>query len=221
MLTVIGAGLPRTGTTTLKSALTHLLEGPCHHMSEVFNNYKTDVPAFTAAAEGYKSHWDTIYTKYRAAVDWPTAVFWKELSDHYPNALVILSVRDNPHDWVKSLQNTILDAHNKHINPEFNRLFDALWAKGMNVDSDDPTALAEGYLQHCENVRATIPAHRLLEWNAKEGWEPLCRALNLPQPNKEFPHLNTTADFNRDYDKVNSSSEEQLGLLKFKGDRSN
>lgn len=194
MLTVIGAGLPRTGTTTLKAALAQLLEGPCHHMSTVTD---TDIAAFTDAARGHSPNWDEIYRDYRAAVDWPTSAFYKELSDHYPNALVILSTRDHPRDWATSMTNTVIASHQHREDDHFTTLFNALWTKNFTTKSHDPTALEDAYTRHCDDVRNTIPSDRLLEWNARQGWEPLCQALGLPIPTTPFPHLNTTADFQK------------------------
>ena len=204
MLTVIGAGLPRTGTTTLKSALTHLREGPCHHMSVIGSAPQTFIPAFTAAAQGHSPDWDETYAGYVAAVDWPTSAFWPELIDHYPNATVILSLRDTPQDWVTSMRNTIIPAiHSARQRDEeyagFDHMVDLIWDRALNTRPDgDHSALVEAYNNHCQAVRERVPAHRLLEWNARDGWEPLCQALNVPLPDTSFPHLNTTADFNRD-----------------------
>ncbi|QSB06794.1 sulfotransferase family protein [Natronoglycomyces albus] len=205
MLTVIGAGLPRTGTSTLRQALTELLGQPCHHMTAVAADPETNIPAFTKAAQNHPVNWDNIYSNYAAAVDWPTSAFWPELTAHYPQALVILSVRDTPQDWARSMSDTIiptiLNPQNRdHEPPGFDRMVNLIWKRALGITPQaDPKDLAEAYTAHCQAVRHHIDPARLLEWNARQGWQPLCDALQLPVPNKPFPHLNTTADFNRDH----------------------
>ncbi|MCB2098759.1 MAG: hypothetical protein KDE05_14095, partial [Parvularculaceae bacterium] len=104
-LSVIGAGLGRTGTASLKVALETLGLGKCHHMSEVFGSpEQTDL--WVKAAHGAPD-WPTIFKGYGSAVDFPTAAFWRELADYYPDAKIILSLRD-PEKWYESTQETIL-----------------------------------------------------------------------------------------------------------------
>jgi hypothetical protein len=199
MLRVIGAGLPRTGTTTLKHALETLLGAPCHHMSEVFGR-PSDVPAFTAAAAGRFPDWDVLFDGYAAAVDWPASAFYAELAARYPDAVVVLSRRDRFETWWTSMNDTILkrfddlrlsDAGGQQalVQDVWNRVFDG-------APMDDEAAVAAAYDRHHERVRATVPAERLVDFPAGSGWEPLCAALGLPVPEEPFPHLNTSADFN-------------------------
>ena len=104
---VIGAGLGRTGTMSLKLALERLLGGPCYHMTELFDHLDAHTPLWHAAARGEAVDWDKVFTGYTAAVDEPASIHWQSLSDYYPQALVVLSVRD-PESWWESANATIL-----------------------------------------------------------------------------------------------------------------
>ena len=90
-LRVVGAGLGRTGTVSLKLALEKLLDAPCYHMMEVFGN--TDhIPVWAAASRGESVDWDTLFANYRSTVDWPGCAFWRELAERNPSAKVLLSI---------------------------------------------------------------------------------------------------------------------------------
>ena len=105
MLQVVGAGVGRTGTHSLKVALERLLGGSCHHMIEVFV-HPDEVPIWIEAINGGSIDWGDLMKDYTAQVDWPGASFWRELSESHPEALVILSTRD-PDEWYTSCSNTI------------------------------------------------------------------------------------------------------------------
>ncbi|MFC4336626.1 sulfotransferase family protein [Salininema proteolyticum] len=200
MLHVIGAGLPRTGTLTLKNALEKLLDAPCHHMIEVAHNLERDVPRFTAAAAGEPTDWNEVYKGYRAAVDWPTSAFWKELIEAYPDAPVVLSFRDSPEQWATSMLNTVLkgfdDPPEEMVESGWHDMVEAVWQKAAGgTDRSDKAALEAFYSRHLEEVRSTVPEGRLLEFNPREGWEPLCGFLQVPVPDEPFPHVNSTKEF--------------------------
>lgn len=202
MLRVIGAGLPRTGTMTLKNALETLLGTPCHHMAEVFSRGETDPPAFLAAAQGNASDWDEVFAGYAAAVDWPGSAFYAELAEYYPDAIIVLSRRDSFATWWKSANNTIFKDRGSEdlAPPTWTAMVDAIWEKTFpGTDRKDPDAvdaIEAAYHRYHDRVRETIPAERLVEFETGAGWQPLCDALGLPIPKTPFPHLNSTADFN-------------------------
>ncbi|WP_026922919.1 sulfotransferase family protein [Glycomyces arizonensis] len=200
MLRVIGAGLPRTGTMTLKNALETLLGEPCHHMAEVFGRPEIDVPAFSAAAAGDFPDWDALFEGYAAAVDWPSSAFYGELADHYPDAVVVLSRRDSFDTWWTSMNNTILNRFDHLDTPGGDRwvaMVHGLWARVFgDAAMDDAAAVEAAYDRYHERVRATVPAERLVEFHTGAGWGPLCEALGLPVPDEPFPHLNSTDEFN-------------------------
>lgn len=197
-LHVIGAGVGRTGTQSLKLALNRLGLGPTHHMEDVIADPRRHVPMWAAAAEG-KPDWDAIFDGYSSAVDWPTASFWKELSALYPDAKVVLSVR-NPESWAESFFETInkLMAGADQAPPEkqpFLQMVKAVKAKAGFVAGASKEQLIEAFNAHADRVKQGLPADRLLIYEVKEGWEPLCRFLGKPVPDEPFPRVNTREDF--------------------------
>jgi Sulfotransferase domain len=195
-LAVVGAGVGRTGTHSLKVALEQLLGGRCHHMVEVLGNPQEQVPGWTDAIDGKPVDWSALLAPYRAIVDWPGGAFWPELSAAYPDALVLLSVRD-PEAWYRSASNTIFLSFDR-VPPEgrqwMNKVLQLLRDR-FSDRLDDPTAMMDAFVRHNDAVRAEAPAARLLEWTPGDGWEPICDRLGLPVPAEPFPVTNTTDDF--------------------------
>jgi Sulfotransferase domain len=198
-LQVIGAGLGRTGTNSLKRALEQLLDAPCYHMLEVFGR-PDDIPVWQRALDGDPPDWRGFLADFGAAVDWPVAAFWSELSAAFPDAMVLLSTRDTDKWWM-SASRTIFDVTQRSTPPDdpvmvaqmamvrtlFERRFTPRWR-------DEATAKA-AYEGHSQAVRAAVPAERLVEWHPGDGWAPICAALRIPVPSEPFPHVNTTSEF--------------------------
>jgi hypothetical protein len=198
-LRVVGAGLGRTGTNSLKVALERLLGEPCYHMIEVFG-HPDHIPVWHAAAGGNPVDWDALFTGYAAAVDWPAASFWRELADAYPDAIVVLSTRTSADAWWRSANDTIF-AHMRNdpgdppgLEGWRAMVDDAIGDRYPGVP-DDPEKAKASYEAHNAEVRASIPPERLVDWQAGDGWEPLCTALGVAVPDEPFPHVNTTAEF--------------------------
>jgi hypothetical protein len=194
-LAVVGAGVGRTGTHSLKIALEQLLDAPCHHMLEILGD-PTQVPAWIDAIDGRPVDWSAMLDRYRAIVDWPGGAFWRELSAANPEALVLLSVRD-PEAWYRSAANTIFLTFD-NMPPEVAPWMDAvrtLLQDRFSDRFDDPTAMMDAFVRHNDAVRAEAPAGRLLEWTPADGWEPICERLGLPVPAEPFPVANTTDEF--------------------------
>ena len=199
-LEVIGPGFGRTGTNSLKLALEHLGFGPCHHMFEVRDNPK-QLPHWERAARGEKMDWDSVFDGYRAQVDWPGARYWRELIAYYPKAKVVLSVRD-PGEWHNSVQATILQflaARGNHPSAYVNALcemghetVDMQVFGGRLADRDHAVQI---FNKHFADVRAMVPAERLLIFDVRHGWEPLCRFLNVDIPPSAFPKTNSSKQF--------------------------
>ncbi len=198
-LKVVGAGFGRTGTLSLKNALEMLGVGPCYHMVEVFKN-PGHADLWSAAADG-PSDWDKLFAGYGSTVDWPSTSFWREIADHYPESKIILTVRSTE-SWIKSVQNTIFQAINAPA-PEDNPIAAAqvhmarklVAERTFGGKMDDSAHLGAVYERHNEEVRRTAPASRLLVYEVREGWEPLCKFLGLPVPAAEFPRVNSTDEF--------------------------
>ncbi len=192
-LRVVGAGLGRTGTNSLKVALERLLGAPCYHMMEVFQ-HPDHVPLWRAAARGEMPDWNALFADYAAAVDWPAAAFWPELSATFPDALVLLSVRD-PHSWWQSASETIFPSLREQQGTEWYAMVDEVFGARFTRALEDRPAAIAALERHNARVRANVPARRLLEWRAADGWAPLCAALGVPIPNEPFPHTNARADW--------------------------
>jgi hypothetical protein len=193
-LRVVGAGLGRTGTMSLKIALERLLGAPCYHMVEVFG-HPEHIPAWTGAAQGRMPDWRTLLEGYAAAVDWPASAFWPELMEAFPEALVVLSVRD-AQSWWQSAHETIF-AVTQGMDPgsEWREMIDSMLANRFTSAIEDREACIAAFERHNARVRETVPRERLLEWRASEGWEPLCAALGLPVPEEPFPRTNTREEW--------------------------
>jgi len=192
-LRVVGAGLGRTGTNSLKVALERLLGMPCYHMIEVFRNPE-HVTVWHAGARGQMPDWDTLFAGFGAAVDWPAAAFWPELSAAFPDALVLLSVRE-PQSWWQSASETIFPTIREQTGTAWHAMVNDLFTARFTMAIDDRATAIATFERHNARVRATVPAHRLVEWRAADGWGPLCTALGMPVPSEPFPHTNTRADW--------------------------
>jgi hypothetical protein len=197
-LEVIGLGVGRTGTYSLKLALEQLGFGPCHHMKDVDVHAQPQLDRWKAAA-ARRPDWARAYAGFRSAVDWPTAAFGEELLAAYPSAKFLLTVRD-PARWYESFSNTIYPL----VDPEgsspptlapFTEMVRAVMHKtGFEVPSSRDDLLA-AFVRHIANVRRTIPADRLLVFEVADGWTPLCGFLGVPVPDRPFPRTNDAKEF--------------------------
>jgi hypothetical protein len=195
-LRVVGAGLGRTGTMSLKLALERLLGGPCYHMLEVFPR-PDHLAAWHAATGGQTPDWNALFDGFVAAVDWPVAAFWEEVAAANPDAVVLLSVRPAD-EWWRSFDKTILENFRREAPPgaePFLAMVTDLLYKRFTPGALDEAEAKRAYEAHNEHVRATVPASRLVEWRLGDGWQPLCDALGVDVPDEPFPHTNTTAEF--------------------------
>lgn len=199
---VIGAGFGRTGTASLKQALEDLGFGPCDHMHENFDHperFARWSEALRRKDVGEPIDWRPLLSDYRAVVDWPGAYFWRELASTHPRAKVILSVRD-PERWCTSIQSTIFPLLLRLAETGGEPLpGDIIIERTFARETDDRAHCTEVFAAHNQAVREAIGADRLLVFDVKEGWEPLCAFLGVPVPDGEaFPHLNDTQEFQSD-----------------------
>lgn len=206
-LRVVGAGLSRTGTLSLKMALERLLGAPCYHMVEVFE-HPGHAATWADAVTGGDVDWPAFLGGYAATVDVPAVTMWRTFADLYPDALILLSVRD-PAQWVRSMENTILPRMRDTeaqlaagLPPDateeqraVGRMFGGLTRTVFAGLLDDPTGGTDWYERYNAAVRASAPPGRLLEWTVADGWAPLCAALGVPVPDEPFPKANEPAEF--------------------------
>ncbi len=195
---IVGAGLPRTATHSLRVALGQLLGEPCYHMLEVFDRPQ-DVPVWHAAVGGEMPDWRTFLGEYGAAVDWPVSAFWPELAEAFPEAPVILSTRDSAATWYRSASNTVLPAIRREREEPSEVVWREMVLELMRARFIDPWSseaeFLDAYERHNARVRATIAPDRLIEWRASMGWERLCETLGVPVPDEPFPLTNTSEEW--------------------------
>ncbi|WP_454561853.1 sulfotransferase family protein [Mycobacterium haemophilum] len=207
---VIGAGFGRTGTSSLKAALQDLGFGPCLHMDDVVASSTLGIEwsqLFVGESVDTRSKLAELLGDYQSAVDWPVCCFWPELIHMHPDARVVLTVRD-PDKWVSSFLQTLAPLWRTAIekaqtpgDPEsphgaYYTLANALAQSEFTGRVFDPALLKNRYLQHVEQVKAALPAERLLVYSVSEGWPALCEFLNVDVPSFQFPHFNDRATFN-------------------------
>jgi hypothetical protein len=210
---VIGAGLPRTATLTQKIAFEMLGLGPCYHMVNVLTD-SSQIEVWADALAGH-ADWDKVFAGFNATVDYPGAFFYQELLAAYPEAKVVLSVRDG-RTWARSMHDTIwgvlYDEQSivHHLAVAQGRIDQAMSAYtelmadminradlfGSTPTRFDEDALVTGMERHNAAVRAAVPAGRILEWSPADGWEPLCAFLERPVPAAPLPRVNDSASFN-------------------------
>lgn len=202
-LKIIGAGFGRTGTESLKTALEMLGFGPCHHMVEVLPS-PDQMAAWVDVARGGPPDWDRIFDGYRSAVDWPSAFYWRELAEYYPEAKVILSVRP-ANQWFESMDRTILSLLRERTPGAIG--FELITKQVFNNELDDREHVISAYERNNAEVKATFPPERLLVFSPGDGWEPLCRFLDVPVPAVDYPHSNTRATFHGMVEELQTKGE--------------
>jgi hypothetical protein len=189
-LSIIGAGLGRTGTASLKVALEMLGFGKCHHMSEVFGSPE-QIALWSKAADGAPD-WDAIFDGFGCAVDFPTAAFWRQVAAHYPKAKIILSLREAD-KWVESTQETILSPEFAPAMAKmpFGPVVEKIVWRFFDGRIHDRAHLRAVFERHNDEVRRAFPTERLLVFEAKDGWAPLCAFLDVPVPAEPYPRVNS------------------------------
>jgi hypothetical protein len=178
---------------SLKLALERLLGEPCYHMTEVFAHTE-HIATWTSAAQERMPDWNEFFKGYAAAVDWPASAFWPELSEAFPDALVVLSSRD-PEAWWSSAHETIFAKLDSVPNPDFLAMIEAMFTARFTFNITDREACIAAFERHNAQVREAVPSGRLLEWQASEGWGPLCKAIGVPIPDEPFPRVNTREEW--------------------------
>ena len=203
---IIGAGFGRTGTLSLKQALEQLGFGPCYHMIEVFTNPANagHADVWRRAAEGETTDWPALLSGYRSTVDWPGCRFWRELRAQWPEAKVILSLRDAD-AWYDSVMKTIWPASSALMGVDaepqrsFGRMHDeVIWSGTFQGRIEDRAYAKHVFEEHNAEVKRSVPVERLLIYEPGEGWERLCAFLGVDVPDTPYPHANSSEDFVRD-----------------------
>ncbi len=191
-LKVIGAGFGRTGTDSMREALDILGLGPCHHMFEV-NAHAEQKRMWRALVQGSGPGWDALFEGYGCCVDWPSAYYWRELAEYYPQAKVILTHR-SAESWWQSFENTIVAGLRMSTDTESLGLA-LVRDKVFGGRLDDRAHAMAIYEENVEAVKATIAPQRLLVHKLGDGWEPLCAFLRVPVPGQPYPSRNNAKEF--------------------------
>ena len=191
-LKVVGSGMGRTGTKSMQSALNMLGFGPCHHMVEMFKHPESMVLWIEAGAG--RPNWDAIFDGYCSMVDYPGAAYWREIAAYYPDAKVLHTVRD-PDAWFESTQATIFAPGGPAFRNGPTKPFFDSFAAPFREHVHDRAFMTDYFRRHTEEVKATIPADRLLIHEVGEGWERLCKFLDVPLPAEPYPSENSRQQF--------------------------
>jgi hypothetical protein len=202
---VIGAGFGRTGTMSLKGALEQLGFGPSFHMIDVARQPAL-LPQWQKAVDGEQVDWKQVFDGWESTVDWPACTFWEQIWRDFPDAKVLLSVRD-PESWYASCQKSIhasaqaavkgeLEGGTVEVSPEAMKMINGLiWNGTFEGRFDDKEFALEVFERHNEDVKSKVPADKLLVYEIGQGWEPLCEFLEVPVPDAPMPHLNDATSF--------------------------
>lgn len=222
---IIGAGFGRTGTMSLKSALETLGFGPCYHMTEVFAHPEHS-DFWMAAWRGKPADWDGVLGDYEATLDWPACTFYEEIMQRHPDAKVILTVRD-PERWYESVRTTIYKLSMMVIrSPATRAVFrvislltfggsttgrdvladEIIWRGTFDGRFEEKAHAIEVYKRHNEEVMRKVPSEKLLVYEVKDGWGPLCEFLGVEEPDEQFPHLNDAAQMQRNLRRLQAIS---------------
>ena len=199
-LEVIGAGFGRTGTMSLKLALEQLGLGPCYHMTEIVEN-PHHARLWRAADAGHRVDWTELFARYRATVDWPACHYYRELMREFPEAKVILTVRD-PDQWYDSMANTLYSLKQamqaRTGGTRAAAIENRVWRETFSGRFEDRQHTTAVFERHNAEVIDCVPAERLLVYRVADGWPPLCEFLGVAQPARPFPLINSTRSF-REY----------------------
>lgn len=209
---IIGAGLPRTGTNTLRESLQKLGYEKTYHMKELLV-HPEDLHYWKTLCTTGTTNWKALYNGYEATVDFPCYPWYKEHMKQYPEAKVILSTRPFE-QWYSSVYSTIWQAQNPSksqklemsqkvlSNPRLQSVMKVLeFSKEIIMEEHfegkflDKMFAEKVFNRHIEDVKRSVPANKLLIYDVNEGWEPLCKFLHATVPSDPFPHTNKREDF--------------------------
>lgn len=205
-LKVIGTGLPRTGTASLKGALQLLGYQQTYHMDNLLNN-PAMVKYWVELFDTGKTDFDVLFDGFTASTDFPGFFAYKALLKKYPESKFILTTRDLD-SWYDSIHKTVFQAVTSFFAKEtptdsmrrvegvfqlLDRYLFGQFFNGTFTDKEKTLSIVKAYLQE---VKQNIPDGQMLVYEISEGWEPLCDFLDLPVPDLEFPYKNKREDFN-------------------------
>jgi hypothetical protein len=158
---------------------------------------------------GAQQDWNRVFAKYQATVDNPGCCVWRELLAAYPDAKVLLTLHPRGADaWYVSTIDTIYFTENmwqfkvlEWLTP-FGRKFGdmshkLIWQRSLRGTMADKAEAIARYQAHIDEVKAAVPADKLLIFSVDQGWAPLCAFLGVPRPASDFPNVNDRAEFKK------------------------
>jgi len=205
-LKVIGAGLGRTATFSLKFALEHLGFGPCYHMSEVFAGARRNVPLWVGVVRGQRD-WEAVFAGFHSTTDYPACTYWQELADFYPDAKVVLTVRDAD-SWFDSVSATIFSEkmQGSLAGTPAGEMMAGVIFSAFGDRVNDRAFMTDWFRRRNQQVIDALPADRLLVFSPKEGWGPLCSFLGVAVPAAPFPRVNSRDEITESMDRQSGPS---------------
>lgn len=202
-LQVIGTGFGRTGTDSMREALEILGFGPCHHMRELIKDPDHE-QLWRSVVAGSAPDWDLLLGEYQSCVDWPTAYYWPQLVETFPEAKVLLTWR-TAESWWASFEKTLLPGILSFVETdEKHKSGELIGPRVFNDRPDDRDHCIAVYEANVAAVKERVPAERLLLHKLGDGWEPLCAHLGVPIPDIPYPHVNSTGQFRKEYLKLSN-----------------
>lgn len=207
-LLVIAAGLFRSGTLSLKKAFEILGYGKCYHMWEFFSN-PSHANVWNDVVDNKENiDWDSLFEGYHSACDNPVAIHLEKILKKYPNAKVVLNIRDFEEWYDSSLRTVFTDKFNiNEVFPHFAKT-NEYFIKQINNDPFNKENMLNYYNSHCNFVRNIVSKENLLDnYNVKQGWKPLCEFLNKEVPNVDFPNINNTEEYFESINKFVKANE--------------
>jgi hypothetical protein len=154
-------------------------------------------PLWHAAIRGREPDWDQMLDGFAATVDWPSAAVWRELHSAFPDSIVLLSLRESPEAWWRSFSQTILQVMKRgpsEETAEWHAMSEDMLGR-LTPKYADCDAAVEAYEAHTQAVLEAVAPDRLVVWRPGDGWGPICEKLGIPEPDEQFPHVNTTDEF--------------------------
>lgn len=196
--------MPKTGTKTMAEAL-RILGFKVYDFEEQYFYHSEDWLKFLKT--GDTTLLQDMYKDVDAITDSPGSFFWEELMGMFPDAKVIHMERKTEEEWVKSLTRQVSNHGKYHwrywFSSNFRKLKNHLILCGTVTTTGSiqpkypwqmrgkyPAMYGIRYRQTNARVREVVPHQRLFICTHSDGWEPLCKFLDVPIPNVPYPHRN-------------------------------
>jgi hypothetical protein len=174
-------------------------------MAEVFAGARRNVPLWLDVVRGAPD-WNAVFDGFQSTTDYPACTYWRELTEFYPHAKVILSVRD-AHSWFESASETIFSPmmQGSLAGSPVGAMMQGVVFDAFGDRLNDAAFMTDWFARRNQDVIDSLPPERLLVFSAKQGWEPLCAFLDVPVPTLPFPRVNSR-------DELTQAVQERRGL---------